>query len=308
MPEEEVYEIAGEKVSRQDWLDFKNNQSWRKANTETAETLSAKERVLLAREEALAAKERALALKDVEAPRGREAAAEDEDEDEADPELPPLPNPIDDPVEFARVIEQREKILLKHGREMSRKAAARAKQGVAEARQAAMTTAADSAAAQADYQANRETIKDYFDEMEKAGHPVPAALQPRLIKHMDSSLRIPDEGMGQRGRSGVFVFTKEALAAADAFVRRDYWREQAKNEGYAEAEKAGAANGKERDGLPLSAGKPPGSSATGQELFEYAQRLPAKAQDRFINNLPPKQLDAFLKYLPVGLEQAEVGA
>ena len=313
MPEEstEVYEVAGETVTRQEWLDFKNNQNWRKTNTDEAEKLSTRERIIAAQQAELAEERRELAARRADAAEGTRPprVTEEVEEELGELELPPLPNPIDDPVEFARVIEERDRLKDAHYRKERAADRRRHAQELEATGRTASTTAEARVAQAGAFQQNRETISGYFAKMEKTGHPVSAAEQAKLIKYMDTSLRLPEEGMGQRDRaSGVFVFTEEALAAGDAYVRREYWKQQAKQEGYREAEKAGAVNGHTRDGLPLSAGKPPGPNATGQELFEYAQKLPEKVQDRYVEGLPAKQLEAFLKYLPIGLEEAAAGA
>lgn len=311
--EEEVFEVAGEKVTRQEWEAFKNDRNWRKTNTDTAEKLSQKERALEAEKAELAetrrqvAAERADAAERTRLPRGN--AEEEVDREPQPPQLPSLPNAIDDPAEYNRVVEERERLRDEYNRKLRAYDARQARREVAAVKSEATTSANVTVAQAAAFQRNRETINGYVSRMEKEGHPLSVSEQQRLVKYMDTSLRLPEESMGQKDRaSGVFVFTEEALVAGDAYVRREHWREVAKQEGYKEAEKAGAVNGRANNGLPLSAGKPPGANATGQEIFEFAQKLPPSAQERYIDGLPDKQKDAFHKYLPRGLEEAEIGA
>lgn len=260
---------------------------WTRDLTHRAENLSTRERAIAQREEAHATRENTLATRESQiGTRNEEAEAAVE---EAGITTADLPSPLDDPDAYNTAV-------LAKIQEASNLGYARAKTEMAKQGDAIRGEAAAGDAhgerRRIDLGANTKTIDDYAKQMESDGTAMSAKQKSDIVKYMDTQLRMPSQGYGQKGASGVFVFSAEALAAADKAIRSEFWESRSFERGRA------AGLGQNPDAADLSGSRlqAPTEAASTSDKVNYALSLPRDSQalENYVGNMSDADNNAFL--------------
>jgi len=260
--------------------DADTNASVKRANASAAEEL-ATDRAAFARERGTVLDERT----DADVKKVEDAGIDTSD----------WPNPVDDFAGFQRKLSEGLAQASQTGYERAIK-----ESGVASARRAKESEAvtAASQAAQRVFTQNTRTVDAYIEEMKAAGTPLTKEHTDQLVSYMDTSLRLPKEGLASRDpASGKILFTREAVQAAERSIRFDYHTNRAKDTGEQDALRRGGVAD------PAEALKAPGSKSTAKEKADFALTLSPKQQEVYIDKLLPGELDEVMLHIYKEAEQ-----
>jgi len=281
---------------------------WTTELTQRAEGLSSKERLLAAKEEALSTRESVLER--------RVAALEDQDRSPTTTEkkeavraagisLAGLPREMDDPEGFRQGLAERfDKAVQEAEDRAAARATAESGKRIEASRKATEGTSASRVAAQVVFDRNQRTVDAYVQRMKDENTPLTKDQLSRLTRYMDTQLRLPEEGYAARDpASGKIVFTEAALEAADASIRRDYWRERYVEQGLKDGLKRAGSAGDLTGGALKSA---PAKTATPSEKASFAETLSKREAERYLGDMPEEELSAVMLHLYRDAEQAGV--
>lgn len=288
---EEEIEVDGEKISKAEFKDFRNNKEWKAANTQRAQELAAERAALASERQALAEERRLRAAQ--EADRLEQQQPDDELEglkDDLKISTEGLPSPVDDEEGFKRGFAERtERALSKVAQKTLEIASSKASQATAEAARVAASTA-DAKALQSQIVAANETLAtQYFKD-----HPeiIPA----EQTKIRNRLVRDPEHG-AEDPTTRYFRFNEAAFEAADRTVRREYYdkkaREAGYNEGLSQRERAARAGEHVGGG---GGGRTPASTAPIEEIANHLVSLPdGPARTRYVDSLG-NRADELIKF------------
>ena len=290
MAEQDLVEVVidGEtqKLPRETIEKIRQGDNWTRELTHRAESLSARERTLNTREQTLAERESTIERRQQQEPernvRGESAVQE------AGINIADLPSPLDDPEAYNKAIGRK----LKEAADLGyQRAAGEFKKQVDTVRKEAVANDSRQAAQTIDLQRNKDTIQAFAERRKEEGRPLTPEQRQKLVQHMDTQLRLPAQGYGERSRSGVFVFTETALEAADYATRPNYWKNVWKEEGLREG------LGKNPDGANLRPRTPsPKKEAGSDEKVKYALSLPpeSRALQEYVDSMSDAELNQFI--------------
>lgn len=293
----EPIEVDGEEVTPEEIAAYRNDKKWKAENTRRAQELAAQEGALAERKRQLDEREAQLRQPP---PADPPAPAPDGTDEEPELDLNSLPNPLDDPSAYNAELAKRQTQWAKAHREWTRRQIAQAEGRATKRAEKAETVSRTDAARERAFARNKATIDSYFAE-----HPdITAAERTRIARMADTMLRNDD--MGSADASGVFLFNKDAIEAADRVVRRKYYEAQAEERGFQQG-LSGRGKGVAAGRVSGRAAGRPGKGASARDLVTYANSLPpnSRAQQEFYDSLTPDQLNAVLREELVAAEEAQ---
>ena len=287
--DDDVVEVDGEKFSRQELEDFRNNKDWRRSNEERSaeakrqEAANASERDRLNEEARLSASKEANRL-------DQERSTRQQREESEALDLSGLPNESEEPEAYRQELQSRMREALAKGQQQV------AREFETKLRDATRATESRLSRAQQQqqaYSANEQTCRDYFAELEAEGIPVDDATQKQIMRNMDKMLRI--DGMGETDGAGVFRFNREAVATAEYGARKDFYRNRDREAGFQEGLTQRRKNG-EAGEVVLPSNRP-ADNATPTQLWEYGSQLPPESAEarEFFDSLTDEQTTAFIQ-------------
>lgn len=282
-------EIDGEHITAEELEEVRNRRKWR-ARQHEEDTRLKRDRDAIEQERAsLREKERLLAAKEADLLEGRGKTPEPQ------AELPPLPNPVDDPEGYVRAAQAREDAL---------------RQQLTETRRVVddLRNRTDSIGSEVDSKvngsatfnrvvsANEQLLNRYAEQ-----HGISGSDMSRVEKHLQA-FRVDGEGYGEYvstadGRR-VWQYTPEAVEAADRIARWEHHQGQIEESAFQKGQTESARHQRADRPFQFGEGGVPAADAPLQDLASYYYNLPEKSPvaQRFIDALPVPTVKQLLEF------------
>lgn len=288
---EEEIEVDGEKISKAEFKDFRNNKEWKAANTQRAQELAAERAALASERQALAEERRLRAAQ--EADRLEQQQPEDELaglKDDLKISTDGLPSPVDDEEGFKKGLAERtEQALSRVARKTLEIASSKASQATQDATRAAVSAADVKGLQSQIVAANEAQATQYFKDHPEITSTEQNKIRNRLVRDAEHGTEDPT--------TRYFRFNEVAFEAADRTVRKEYYDKKAReagfNEGLSQRERAARAGEHVGGG---GSGRTPANTAPIEDIANHLVSLPdGPARTRYLDSLG-NRADELIKF------------